>query len=1201
MPLSLHGSQIQIQPSGTQSGLKITALKNGSLIAVWTQNDGTDSDIYAQILHADGSAKSGPFQVNSSDAGAQGTPSVAILSNGGFAVAWSDGGTTGPIRARLYGADGNALNPDFAVSQGFSSAWANPKIVAHGSGFAVSSSSSGGVSTAFYDQFGTSASSHQTPESGNSVNSTSVTAVLDGPEDGRFANKIVTAQLEHGTRSVVIFNSYSVAGVPQEKWEFVVGGNTKDVAVTALANGRLLLTYAIFNNTLQVHQISGWLYEPSGGEPTYRFLASSATAIATPVVAALPDGGFTLAYKVGNSIAASSYDSTGRLSSDAPSLSTGNTQEKPTITVMPDGRVLVGWENIGDGAARTLRAQFLDARTLANWTGTAADEEYAGTDVATVNDSLNGGGGNDGLYGMAGNDSLTGGDGNDTLDGGAGNDVFMAHETPDAGGNYLGADSFMGGAGNEDKLAYWEVRNANQTGVGIYLHAQNLNSGAAASDRISSIEIIDGTIYNDTIEGNGDDNAFWGADGNDTLKGHGGNDTLTGGLGNDLLEGGADNDSLKGSEGDDNLDGGAGDDTIEGGDGNDYMSGASGGKDSFSGGEGIRDTVSYLGATAVTVDLDKDTGSGAAADDTYDGIEVINGTVHADTLIGDDTGNIFWGDDGNDTLKGGAGDDSLNGGGGIDSLEGGANNDSLIGGEGNDRLYGDAGRDTLDGGADGDYLDGGLENDSLIGGAGYDSLVGGAGNDALDGSADNDILYGNEGNDTLDGGTGNDRLSGDEGNDFLSGGTGNDNLNGAEDNDTLSGGDGNDLLSGDNGNDSLIGGAGDDSYLVEVATDAVIETAGEGTDTLYAIASYTLAAGAHVEILRADGSAAVALTGNEIGNVFHGNRGANRIDGGGGSDTLVLTGTRADYDVTLNQDGSVTLIDKRQDRDGTDTISNIEIFEFSDSKLSLLGLVGDVGKILTGDVIAENSSAGVSIGSFLGSAKAGGPLRYDLVADAEGRFTLDAATGVLKVADGVRLDFEQATSHNITVRMTDAGGASTTKTLTILVQDVLDERAFGSAGADGMRGGAGQDYFSSLAGNDWIEAGLGNDTLIGGLGKDVLTGGLGKDIFVFDTKANKATNLDQIADFEVKDDTIWLDNAVFRKLGKKGSEAKPAKLNKEFLAVGDKAKEKDDYLIYNKKKGVLYYDADGSGRGKAVEIATLKKNLKLTAADFFVI
>jgi hypothetical protein len=34
---------------------------------------------------------------------------------------------------------------------------------------------------------------------------------------------------------------------------------------------------------------------------------------------------------------------------------------------------------------------------------------------------------------------------------------------------------------------------------------------------------------------------------------------------------------------------------------------------------------------------------------------------------------------------------------------------------------------------------------------------------------------------------------------------------------------------------------------------------------------------------------------------------------------------------------------------------------------------------------------------------------------------------------------------------------------------------------------------------------------------------------------------------------------------------------------------------------VLYYDADGAGKGKAVEIAILKKNLKMTNADFFVI
>ena len=266
--------------------------------------------------------------------------------------------------------------------------------------------------------------------------------------------------------------------------------------------------------------------------------------------------------------------------------------------------------------------------------------------------------------------------------------------------------------------------------------------------------------------------------------------------------------------------------------------------------------------------------------------------------------------------------------------------------------------------------------------------------------------------------------------------------------------------------------------------------------------------------------------------------------------------------------------------------------------LSLAGVAGGTQSSLTGDVLAENSASGTSIGSFVSSAS--GPLRFALISDADGRFTMDAS-GTLKVADGVRLDYEQSSQHTITVRATDAFGLSTDEVVTILVQDVLNERAVGSARADVMKGGAGQDRFTSIAGNDQIDAGLGNDTLIGGAGKDVLTGGKGKDIFVFETKANKTTNLDRIADFVVKDDGIWLENKVFAKLGKKGTEKKPAKLAKDFFTVGDKAKDANDYLIYNKKKGVLLYDADGSGSKKAVEIATLKKNLKMTEKDFFVI
>jgi Ca2+-binding RTX toxin-like protein len=145
------------------------------------------------------------------------------------------------------------------------------------------------------------------------------------------------------------------------------------------------------------------------------------------------------------------------------------------------------------------------------------------------------------------------------------------------------------------------------------------------------------------------------------------------------------------------------------------------------------------------------------------------------------------------------------------------------------------------------------------------------------------------------------------------------------------------------------------------------------------------------------------------------------------------------------------------------------------------------------------------------------------------------------------------------------------------------------------------DTVKGFQGNDKLNGAAGDDWLYGGLGKDTLTGNIGRDAFIFDTKPNKKTNLDKIADYNVKDDSVFFDNAIFKKLGSKGTEFVPAKLNKAFFKVGDSAKDRNDYVVYDKQKGILYYDADGSGGGKAVEIATLKKNLKMTAADFFVI
>ena len=53
-----------------------------------------------------------------------------------------------------------------------------------------------------------------------------------------------------------------------------------------------------------------------------------------------------------------------------------------------------------------------------------------------------------------------------------------------------------------------------------------------------------------------------------------------------------------------------------------------------------------------------------------------------------------------------------------------------------------------------------------------------------------------------------------------------------------------------------------------------------------------------------------------------------------------------------------------------------------------------------------------------------------------GRFSINATTGQLTVANGSLLDYETATSHNITVHAADASGAFTAETFTIAVTDV---------------------------------------------------------------------------------------------------------------------------------------------------------------------
>ncbi|MGO4839613.1 hypothetical protein AB4144_45945, partial [Rhizobiaceae sp. 2RAB30] len=129
----------------------------------------------------------------------------------------------------------------------------------------------------------------------------------------------------------------------------------------------------------------------------------------------------------------------------------------------------------------------------------------------------------------------------------------------------------------------------------------------------------------------------------------------------------------------------------------------------------------------------------------------------------------------------------------------------------------------------------------------------------------------------------------------------------------------------------------------------------------------------------------------------------------------------------------------------------------------------------------------------------------------------------------------------------------------------------GTSGADTIAGKGSHFALIGNAGNDKLSGGTGNDRLHGGIGNDTLAGGAGNDVFVFDTALNTATNRDTISDFANvtgNNDTFYLDNAIFTKLGAGAAHA----LNAAFFRVGTAAADANDYIIYNKATGALFYD-----------------------------
>jgi Ca2+-binding RTX toxin-like protein len=576
------------------------------------------------------------------------------------------------------------------------------------------------------------------------------------------------------------------------------------------------------------------------------------------------------------------------------------------------------------------------------WTGqNVASRVFTGTAGAdTITGTVDG----DTILGLGGADVLDGGEGDNWIEGGDGDDTITAG---------LGWNRFFGGQGNDTYIVHFGVV-TEYSNEGF--DTMRSSRDASMQENVERLELIGTDAINGTgnaganeMIGNSVANTLQGYEGDDLLDGGGGSDTMVGGPGNDTyvsdvagdiitenpdegidtvrsavtrtlgnnLEnltltgtsaingtGNALDNVLIGNSAANTLNGGAGADSLRGGAGDDtYVIDASDTviENSNEGNDLVQTATSY----ALPVNVERLTLTGTAS---------VNAT-------GNDLNNTLTGNSGANILDGGAGADSMSGGTGNDTYYVDNTGDTVTESSstgGTDTVFAsvtftlgsNVERLTLTGAANvnatgntlANVLTGNSGANAISGGTGADTMVGGAGNDTytVDNTGDVVTELAGEGTDTINSsvtyaaGANVENLT-------LTGtatinATGNalaNVLTGNSANNTLTGGDGDDYLDGLGGTDAMIGGLGNDTFVVAQTTDVTTENAAQGTDTVRAGITWTLAN--NVENLILTGTTAIngtgntldnALTGNSAVNALVGNAGADTLDGAGGADTL---------------------------------------------------------------------------------------------------------------------------------------------------------------------------------------------------------------------------------------------------------------------------------------------------------------------------
>ncbi len=724
-------------------------------------------------------------------------------------------------------------------------------------------------------------------------------------------------------------------------------------------------------------------------------------------------------------------------------------------------------------------------------------------------------------------DILNGAGGNDTMNGGDGDDIIISGR---------GSDTLNGGAGI-DTADYSSFTGALTINLATGQTTKPAGEGGG-TDTLSGIENVRGTVFNDTITGDGNANRIEGGGGSDTISGGGGNDVLI--AGNSVLTAAAD--VIKPAS---------------------TNNGSRAAAVNIDGNFDLQNDAGVTNATTVPHAVIRGTASGAGheyyaftvtagatclfdmASASFDTVLRIFDSNGVELAVNDDDGQP------NSTLSlieytfatGGtyyvavAAWSAMAGTNAVPAQN--ATYTLNVSIPGHAYVEGVALGSTLNGDAGDDVLHSGNGNDTFNGGDGTDTVVYSGARSAYTITD----LGGGSFRVTGPDGTGTDTLNGveriqfsdqlyaltnsnvaTEGDDTLVGTTGNDTISGLGGNDTIDGLAGDDILDGGTGVDTLRGGVGNDTYTVDNPGDVVVELGGEGTDLVRSSAAY-FTMGANLENMILIGSGVQDGFGNSQDNIIQGNAFANTIGGGDGNDTLYghegddyLNG-QAGADTMFGGLGNDTfVVDDPGDvvnelgGEGTDLILSHATYATIAANVENMMLIGGGNQEGYGNAL-DNIIQGNAFNNLIGGGDGN-----DTLYGHEGDDYLNGQAGADTMFGGLGNDIFVVDNAGDVVNETAGQGTDlilSHATFATIAANVENMNLIGGGNQEGygneldniIQGNAFANTIGGGEGNDTLYGFDGDDYLNGQAGADAMIGGLGNDTFVVDNPGDVITEL----------------------------------------------------------------------------------------------